>query len=67
VGIGRPKGQELSNDEDEIVRYVLGDFQPEEKAIIDKLIPCVSEAIDCLLREGLTATMNKFNGTDVRT
>lgn len=66
VGIGRPKGGELSNDEDEVVSYVLGDFQSEEKDLIDKLIPSVNEALDCLLKEGLTATMNKFNGTDVR-
>jgi len=40
---------------------VLGDFTPEEKQTITQVIPRVSEAIYCLLTEGLTAAMNKYN------
>ncbi len=39
----------------------LADFTPEEKKIIDTVIPQVSEAVICLLAEGLTAAMNKYN------
>jgi len=59
VGIGRPDKAEIS--EDEIIAFVLSDFTPAEKKAIAKIIPRVSEAIICLLTEGLTAAMNKFN------
>ena len=63
VGIGRPTTFEddTQNKEDVIIAYVLSDFTPEEKQVITKLIPRVSEAIYCLLTDGLTATMNKYN------
>ncbi len=41
--------------------YVLSGFTPEEKAVIDRTIPRVSDALLCLLAEGLTAAMNAFN------
>jgi PTH1 family peptidyl-tRNA hydrolase len=63
VGIGRP---ELSDGspaarEEAIINYVLSDFTPEESKIIDKALPAVSEAIACLLAEGLDAAMNRYN------
>ena len=63
VGIGRPSTVEGSAEdkEAEIVAYVLSDFTPDEKKTITQLIPKVSEVILCLLNEGLTATMNKYN------
>jgi len=63
VGIGRPTMPEndARNKENEIVDYVLSDFTPEEKPIITSVIPRVSEALYCLLTEGLTAAMNKYN------
>jgi PTH1 family peptidyl-tRNA hydrolase len=59
IGIGRPDKAEAS--EDDIIAYVLSDFTPKEKKAIDKIMPQVSEAILCLLTEGLVAAMNKFN------
>jgi PTH1 family peptidyl-tRNA hydrolase len=59
IGIGRPDKPEIS--EDDIITYVLSDFTPAEKRAIDKIVPKVSEAILCLLKEGLTQAMNKFN------
>ena len=50
VGIGRPNGQETGkNGEDEVINHVLGDFTPEEKTIMQEVIPCVSEALQSLL------------------
>ncbi len=67
VGSGRPKGMEPGKtSEDEVISYVLGDFSPEEKEVMDRVIPCVNEALDGLLKDGLTMTMNKFNSTDFR-
>lgn len=59
VGIGRPEGAPAK--EDAVIGYVLSDFTPEERKIIDMTIPKVSEAIAYLLAAGLTAAMNKYN------
>ena len=59
VGIGRPTKSPLS--EDDIIAYVLSDFTREEKKAIDKIVPRVSEAILCLLSDGLAVAMNKYN------
>ena len=67
VGIGRPNGQETSkNGEDEVINHVLGDFTSEERAMMQEVIPCVSEALHCLLTDGLIEAMNKYNSTDFR-
>jgi len=59
IGIGRPEKAEVS--EDEIIAYVLSDFTAEQKQAIAQAIPRVTEAILCLLTEGLTVAMNKYN------
>ncbi len=63
VGIGRPVKNEDSTEpsDDEIITYVLSDFTPDEKQAITQVIPRVTEAILCLLTEGLTAAMNRYN------
>ncbi len=61
VGIGRPSGSGRGASEDAIVGYVLGGFAPEERNVIDQTIPAVSEALECLIAEGLSAAMNKYN------
>lgn len=44
-----------------IVDYVLGDFTPDDKPVIEETVRRVGDAVVCLLTEGLTETMNKFN------
>ena len=63
VGIGRPTKNEDSTEfsEYEIISYVLSDFAPDENQAVTIVIPKMSEAILCLLTEGLTAAMNKYN------
>ncbi len=63
VGIGRPIVTPGSTQisEADIVAYVLSNFTSEEKQIITQGIPRVSEAILCLLSEGLAAATNKYN------
>jgi len=51
----------ISTREVDVIAYVLGDFTPGERQIITQVIPGVSEAILCLLTEGLTIAMNKYN------
>ncbi|MEA1958056.1 MAG: aminoacyl-tRNA hydrolase [Chloroflexota bacterium] len=53
VGVGRPDGDEVA--------YVLGDFPPQDRQSIDEAVAAVSEAIDCILTDGLDAAMNRYN------
>ena len=59
IGIGRPDNPQIS--EDDIIDYVLSDFTLKEKRAIEKIIPTVNDALLCLLTDGLTTAMNKFN------
>lgn len=61
VGIGRPATAFAEIGEADIMAYVLSDFTPEEKQVVTQVIPRVSEAILCLLTEGLAAAMNRYN------
>jgi PTH1 family peptidyl-tRNA hydrolase len=60
VGISRPQSSD-ENVQDSIVDYVLGDFEPDENSLLEDTVRRVCEAILCLLTEGITASMNKFN------
>jgi PTH1 family peptidyl-tRNA hydrolase len=63
VGIGRPDlPVDFDGDKEAaVVEYVLSDFTTEEKLVITRTIPEVSQAVLCLLTEGLKAAMNKYN------
>ena len=63
AGIGRPVALEgfTGDKEAGVMAYVLSDFTPEEKKTITQTIPQVSEAIICILSEGLATAMNKYN------
>ena len=55
IGIGRPLEGE------DAVDYVLSDFTPEEETVIKNTISQVGEATVCLLSEGITAAMDRYN------
>jgi len=55
VGIGRPPGRM------DPVDYVLGDFTPEERPVIEEAYERAIAAVECWLREGIVAAMNKYN------
>lgn len=59
VGIGRP------GDTGGTIDYVLGDFVPSERDIVEEVIARVSKAIDCFLAEGLEKAMSQFNRDEV--
>lgn len=59
VGIGHPVDETEARAE--VIDHVLGDFSPDEKKVIDGVIPRVTEALDCLIKDGLDAAMNRFN------
>jgi peptidyl-tRNA hydrolase, PTH1 family len=60
VGIGRPQEPGQSAEE-EIIDYVLGDFTAGDRPVIEDTIRRVSAALVCLMEEGITAAMSKFN------
>jgi len=45
----------------EVINHVLSDFDTNEKKNIAEVINKVNEALICLLSEGLTAAMNRYN------
>lgn len=54
IGIGRPKG--LSPEQ-----YALQDFSLEESIIVEEAYERAIVALECFLRESITAAMNKYN------
>ena len=59
LGVGKPKGNQ------DVVGYVLGGFAPAEQAVLDQVLSAAVEAVECCLREGLMAAMNRFNPLDL--
>ncbi len=55
IGIGRPApGQDAAE-------YVLSPFLPEEFPLLDESLDRAVVALECLLAEGVTVAMNRFN------
>ncbi len=50
----RPAGEDLA-------RYVLGTFTPEEQDVYTKLFPIITEAVTTIITEGKERAMNRFN------
>lgn len=55
IGIGQPP-QDM-----EVIDYVLGDFTPEERDVIEKTKLMATEALKMIILQGLEPVMNKFN------
>ena len=55
VGIGKvPEGEDGMD-------YVLGQFSREERKVIQMAVAQVTDAVACLLQDGIDAAMNRFN------
>ncbi len=61
VGIGHPEKDSSAEKDGAVVSYVLSDFTPEERKVIESILPTISDAIMSLISEGLEIAMNKFN------
>jgi PTH1 family peptidyl-tRNA hydrolase len=61
VGV-REAGRPLEELPDELADYVLSDFPPGEAAALEAAVALAADAASCLLREGIAAAMNRFNG-----
>ncbi len=56
VGIGRPPGRMEPQD------YVLQNFDPAEREVMDEAIERAASAVEVFLGQGLREAMNRFNG-----
>jgi PTH1 family peptidyl-tRNA hydrolase len=56
LGIGRPPGVKAA------ANYVLKDFRGEDLEVLDVILTTAAEAVECFLRDGLVAAMNRYNG-----
>jgi peptidyl-tRNA hydrolase, PTH1 family len=56
IGIGR---KDIAR---EITKHVLGEFEPGEGALLEKVLSRASDQIECRLDEGIERAMNQFNG-----
>jgi peptidyl-tRNA hydrolase, PTH1 family len=63
VGIGATDKGEARNQA--VVSHVLGRFAPEDRKIVDAVIPMAVDAIDLSLRKGFERAMNLYNGREV--
>jgi peptidyl-tRNA hydrolase, PTH1 family len=60
IGISRPM-KEGEPARETIVDYVLGDFDTDDRIVIENTVKMAGDAVACLITEGLNAAMNKFN------
>ncbi|MDY6833590.1 MAG: aminoacyl-tRNA hydrolase [Chloroflexota bacterium] len=56
VGIGRPQ-----DEDQDVISYVLQQFDLQDRELVETTITRVAEAVDCILDEGIVGAMNKFN------
>lgn len=59
IGIGK------SNEVDATISHVLGRFSPQEKKVVDKVLPLAVDAIEMSLQEGVAKSMSLFNSQTV--
>ncbi len=63
IGIG---STDKSGDKDSaVVSHVLGRFAPEDRKIVDSVIPMAVDAIEFSLRKGIERSMSLYNGREV--
>ncbi|PZO49551.1 MAG: aminoacyl-tRNA hydrolase [Phormidesmis priestleyi] len=63
VGIGAT--EKGTGRDDAVVSHVLGRFAPDQRKIVDAVIPMAVDAIDFSLRKGFERAMNLYNGREV--
>lgn len=57
MGVGRPPAQWDPAD------YVLSGFTPAENESVDAMLDSAADAVESVVRDGVAATMNRFNAT----
>lgn len=57
MGVGRPPPQWDPAD------YVLSSFTPEEEPVVQSMVDTAADAVESVVRDGVTSAMNRFNAT----
>ncbi|CDM69654.1 Peptidyl-tRNA hydrolase [Clostridium bornimense] len=57
VGVGAPKNN--------LIEHVLGVFDKEERAIVEKVFESSADAVEEMIANGVNASMNKYNGLNI--
>ncbi len=60
VGVGRD-----ARDRSKVISHVLGKFDPDSRALMDKVVPAAVKAVLQILAEGPQAAMNSWNGVAI--
>lgn len=55
IGVGRP------GPGDDAIDHVLSRFDPEEQAVIDKVVGLAADAVECWIQYGPAEAMNRYN------
>lgn len=53
-----------SSDRNDLADYVLARFKPSERDPVQDMLMRAAQATDCWMREGVAATMNRFNAPE---
>ena len=56
VGVGAPQ-----HPEHEMVNWVIGNFTPSEKKVVQEAIGKALDAVECIIKNGVQQAQNKFN------
>jgi len=57
VRVGIRKGEPAQD----LAEYVLSDFPEEDVLVVQELVGWAADAVGCLVRDGITVAMNRFN------
>ncbi len=60
IGIGRPTYGDPAD-------YVLNDFSPDQRPVVERAYAVAEEIVRCILTEGVRQAMNRYNGREALT
>ena len=65
VGVGKPPGDPADRGDRRVASYVLSDFPTALANQVEDVVNAAADAVEVALRDGVTASMNEFNGREV--
>ncbi len=65
VGVGKPPGGPTGYGDKRVAHYVLSDFPSALANDVEDVVNAAADAVEVALRDGVTASMNEFNGREI--
>ena len=56
----------VGKDKSNVVGHVLGKFDPETRAVMDRVVEAATKAVAAVISEGPDRAMNAYNGFDAK-